>query len=234
MGCWILPAILAFLAPSAAGDPLLIVPDAPVLKLDDLGLYRVGIAYRGTADRNFPAGWSGPFDEQTGLACQPVGIQNGRQALLLHCPWRNGTGIAFQEFHVQLPRARRVMLRGATALRAEGVGKSDGVTFRVKAGSRTLLEVHRTDASWQDFEFDLSEAAGTVLVLRFETDPGPKDNSSFDFGLWGERSLVLEGFTATDRGLIPPPHLWRCTLWSPDQFKAPFRQPYFGLAPGGN
>ena len=47
-----------------------------------------------------------------------------------------------------------------------------------------------------------------MLVLRFETDPGPTDNACFDFSLWGERSLVLEGFA-------PKPALTRfLLLWS--------------------
>ena len=135
MGHCFLTAILATLVcQGAAVDSLRIVPDAAVLKLDDLGLYRVGLAYRGQPERDFPTGWSGPFDEQTGLACQPAGSRTVERLCLLHCPWRNGTGIAFQEFHIQLPRAGRVVLRGATALRADGVGKSDGVTFRIMAG----------------------------------------------------------------------------------------------------
>ena len=208
MGHWFLPIFLAsWLSQGVANDAFLIVPDAAVLKLDDMGLYRIGLEYRGQPERDFPAGWSGPFDEQTGVACQPVGAQNGRQALLMHCPWRNGTGITFQEFHIQLPRDCRAILRGATALRAEGVGKSDGVTFRISAGSRKLLDVHRSDAAWQDFEYDLSGAAGTVLILRFETDPGPKDNPSFDFGLWGDRTLALEGLEATPRHQPSPPSL---------------------------
>ena len=128
-------------------DSLRIVPDAAVLKLDELGLYRVGLAYRGQAEHEFPHGWQGSFDDATGVACQPQGDQNGKEALLLHCPWRGGTGVAFQEFHFLLPRARRIVLRGATALRSDAVGKSDGVTFRIKAGGRQLLEVHRADAS---------------------------------------------------------------------------------------
>ena len=151
MGHCFLTLLLACLTSQAqASDRLLIVPDAAVLKLDDMGLYRVGLVYRGQSEHDFPTGWSGPFDEATGVACQPVGVQNGKQALLLHCPWRNGTGVAFQEFHVQLPRASRVLLRGATALREDGVGKSDGVTFRIMAGSRKLLDVHRTDSLMEE------------------------------------------------------------------------------------
>jgi len=205
MSHFVLPLIaFSTMFQPAANDPLLIVPDAAVLKLDDLGLYRIGVAYRGRPEREFPTGWQGPFDDATGLACQPLGKQNGREALLLHCPWRNGTGVAFQEFHLQLPRARRILLRGATALRADGVGKSDGVTFRVIAGRKKFLDIHRTDAAWRDFEFDLTPQAGTSLVIRFETDPGPKDDSSFDFALWGGRSLVLEGFQPAAR-LHPVP-----------------------------
>ena len=46
-----------------------------------------------------------------------------------------------------------------------------------------------------------------MLVLRFETDPGPKDNSSFDFGLWGDRTLTLEGFDARRQPHPAPPAL---------------------------
>ncbi len=203
MGHFVLPliAILAMVQP-AVDDPLLIVPDAALLRFDDLGLYRVGVAYRGRPEREFPRGWQGPFDDATGLACQPLGKKNGREAFLLHCPWRNGTGVAFQEFHIQLPRARRILLRGATALRADGVGKSDGVTFRIIAGRKKLLDIHRTNAAWRDYEFDLTPQAGTPLLIRFETDPGPKDDASFDFGLWADRCLVPRGFPAS--GSVAP------------------------------
>ena len=67
MGYWFLSTILAtVVSQGVAKDPLLYVPDAAVLKLDDLGLYRVGLAYRGMPERDFPIGWSGPFDEPPG------------------------------------------------------------------------------------------------------------------------------------------------------------------------
>ena len=81
MGHWFLAVILASLVSQGeAKDSLRIVPDASVLKLDDLGLYRVGLVYRGRPEHDFPIGWSGPFDEATGVACLPVGVQNGKQA----------------------------------------------------------------------------------------------------------------------------------------------------------
>ena len=190
----------------------LIAPDAARLSLDDLGLYAVGYQYRGQDEKLFPIGWSGNFGTQTGVALQPRGEQNGRAALLEHPPWRNGTGITFQEFRFQLPPANkvgRIMLRGATAMHADAIAKagekpkSDGVTFRIEANGHALLDEHRDDANWKDFTFDLSEFAGQILTLRFETDPGPQDNPSFDFALWSGRVLELQGFQAPPVA-VPP------------------------------
>ena len=183
----------------------IIEPDAARLSFDELGLYAVGYQYRGQNEKQFPIGWSNDFEARTGVALKPAGTQNGRAAWLEHPPWRGGTGITFQEFRLQLPPAdkvQRIMLRGATAMRADALAKadektkSDGVTFRIKANGRALLDEHRDDAQWKDFALDLSALAGQVLTLRFETDPGPHDNSSFDFALWSGRVLELQGFKA--------------------------------------
>ncbi len=182
----------------------LITPDASRLMLDEIGLYAVGYQYRGQAEKQFPIGWSGNFETRTGIALQPAGEQNGRAAWLEHPPWRGGTGITFQEFRFQLPppgKVRRIILRGATAMRADAIAgpgektKSDGVTFRIKANGRELLNEQRDDASWKDFQLDLTKFAGKTLILRFETDPGPQNNSSFDFALWSERVVELQGFS---------------------------------------
>jgi hypothetical protein len=173
-----------------------IVPDRAVMNLDELGLYAVGYAYRGAGDVRFPDGWSGPFDDQTGIALEPAGVQNGKAAMLLHCPWRGGTGIAFQQFRIAFPRSPRIALTGFIAMRAEGTEQSDGVTFRIRADGRTVFEEHRKSTDWSAFRVDLTSLAGRTVVLRFETDPGPSNNPSFDFSLWAERSLRIEGFVA--------------------------------------
>ncbi len=196
-----------------AGAPRALEPDAPVIRLDEIGIYAAGYAYRGQPERRLPDGWSGPFEEKTGVALQPAGEVAGRPSFLQHCPWRGGTGIAFQEFAFRMPRVRRIILRGATAMRPDVEGKSDGATFRVKANGRGLLDEHRTDAVWRPFEFDLTDSAGGLLVLRFETDPGPKNNASWDFSLWGGRELVLEGFEARPAARPDPPPVDLSRLW---------------------
>ena len=167
------------------------------MTLDDLGMYEVGYALHDGPEVRLPIGWTSGLDSPTGAACQSAGIQNGRESWLLHCPWRGKTGVTFQDFTLQLPRVPKLVLRGATALRADAVGKSDGVTFRVFVNGEKRLDVNRTDSTWQPFDLDLTADAGKTVTLRFETDPGPNDNSSFDFALWGDRQLVLTGFVPT-------------------------------------
>lgn len=187
--------ILLFLlfAPVAWSQPV-IVPDQSVMRLDDLGLYEVGYALRGGPEVPLPVGWVSGLDSPTGAACQSAGQQGGREAWLLHCPWRGKTGVTFQDFTFHLPQCPKIVLRGATALRADAVGKSDGVTYRVFVDGRKQLDLNRTDSAWRPFVIDLTRAAGRTVTLRFETDPGPRDNPSFDFSLWGDRELVLTGY----------------------------------------
>ncbi len=209
--------IAPFAAPADGQSPApLIVPDADRLQLDGIGLYAAGYQYRGQAEQRFPSGWSGGFEDRTGVALQPAGEQNGQAAFLMHPPWRGGTGVAFQEFCFRLPAAdivKRIRLVGLTAMRSDALAgpgekpKSDGATFRILANGRTLLDENRADAKWKSFAFDLTALAGQTVTLRFETDPGPRNSASFDFALWGGRELLLEGYTPKPPppATLPPP-----------------------------
>ncbi len=184
---WLLPRVVA--------QPL-VTPDAAVLNCDEVGLYAVGYAYRGQPEVAFPPGWSGFFEDKTGVACLPYGQQNGKRVFFMHSPWRGGTGITFQQFNFSLlASARRIVLRGATAMKSDIVAQSDGVTFRVLANGVKQLERHQTNAVWQPFEFDLTAWRGSNVLVRFEVDPGPASNASFDYSFWGDRELVLEGYS---------------------------------------
>jgi hypothetical protein len=208
---WVL--ILLLLTGRVLAQPT-IVPDAAVMKLDELGLYSAGYAYRGQPERRFPIGWTGFFEEKTGVACEPYGVQNGKQVFLLHCPWRNGTGITFQEFSFQTPAVSRIRLRGATAMKSDMITKSDGVTFRIYTNGIKGLEYHQTNDVWQPFEFQFAPLTGSNLVVRFEVDPGPRNNASCDYAFWGDRELVFEGYHPVPRTNPPPPALALSKVWS--------------------
>jgi len=204
----------AALANFAVAQPA-ITPDLPVMNLDELGVYAVGYAYRGQPEQQFPLGWSGFFEDRTGVACEPFGAQNGKSAFLLHCPWRNGTGISFEQIVFTLPtQATRILLRGATAMRTANVSNSDGVTFRLYANGTKLFDYHQTNDVWRSFEYDFTALRGSNLTVRFEVDPGPNNNPSFDYSLWGDRQLVLEGYTPPVLTRPNPPTLTLSNLWS--------------------
>lgn len=190
----ILPLLFCALLSRQASAQSVVIPNASPLKLDEVGLYQIGCQLRGAAEKQFPFGWSGGFDDKIGIACEPAGVQNGESAFLLHPPWRNGVGIAFQTFTIHLPRASKITLRGATALRADAVGKSDGATFRIFVNQVKYLDINRADSDWRQFAVDLTGQGGKTITLRFETDPGPKDNASFDFALWGDRQIIFTGW----------------------------------------
>ena len=199
---------------SAAAQPV-ITPDLPILNLDDLGVYEIGYAYRGKGEQRFPLGWSGFFEDATGVACEPFGTQNGKSAFLLHSPWRTGTGISFQQFVFNLPaQAVNIFLRGATAVRSGYTALSDGVTFRLYANGTKLFDYHQTNDVWRPFEFNFTAQRGSNLTVRFEVDPGPNNNPAFDYSLWGDRQLVIEGYTPSALSHPAPPPLVLSNLWS--------------------
>lgn len=146
-----------------------------VTRLDDVGLYAVTYRYDDGRTGAMPVGWAGPFTEDTGIACEPAGVQDGRDTFLLHPPWHGGTGHTDQTFHLVLPRATKITLAFAIAMRTgvTGPGKSDGAAFRVFLDGRPLLDRLKTDSAWSASEFDLTADAGKTISLRFETDPGP-------------------------------------------------------------
>jgi hypothetical protein len=209
-GIWATVVLIALVRHSQAGPGVTaptIKPDAAAMQFDDLGLYRVGYRYDQGKDTDLPMGWSGHFHEPTGISCQAFGTQNGRSAFLLHAPWRGGTGSAYQEFAFAVPRVRRVLLRGAIAMKSDIVGRSDGATFRVIVNGRTMMERHRTDGAWSAFEVDVTRVAVPRLVVRFETDPGPKRDASFDYALWSSRTVVFEGLPSSAESRPTPPAL---------------------------
>jgi hypothetical protein len=186
--------------------PEALKPDASIVRLDEIGIYSVGYRRDSGAIHEMPTGWTGHFDTPSGISCLAFGEQQGRGVFLLHCPWRNGTGTTFQEFRFVVPACRRITLRGYTAMRTDIVGKSDGATFRVLVNGRKLVERHQTSDGWEAFHVTLEARPGSTLTLRFETDPGPKRDPSFDYSLWADRTVEFVGYKppATVRHAPPP------------------------------
>lgn len=183
------------------------IPDSAVTDFDEIRRYEVGFAYRNKPEQHLPVGWTGAFEEESGVACFSDGIVDGKNAWLLHCPWLNGTGITFQQFAFSLPKVNKISLSGFTAMRPQAIGKSDGAIFRIYVNGSKLFEESSLTTDWKPFELDLTQYAGRDAVIRFETDPGPKDNPGWDFTIWGDRKLTLDGFYPKPKTHPGPPTL---------------------------
>ena len=193
-------AAIAILVISGASTAHAAAPDPPVVALgagttwvDEIGLYSV--SYRGMDGRvgAFPVGWTGMFDDATGVSATEFGVQNGRRAYLLHPMWRGSTGDADQSYRLTLPPGRAAHLKFGVAIGQAAQRKSDGVTFRVFVDGKPAFERNTASEAWMDADIDLSAAAGRTVRLTFETDPGPRHDPSFDYGLWGDRRIVVSG-----------------------------------------
>ncbi len=188
-------------AVTAQETPPVVAVPAGTVNVDDIGLYRVSWRYRSGTGGSMPMGWSGHFDDATGISCTPFGEQAGRHIFLIHPAWRGGTGVTDQVFRLKLPSSASIHLRFAVSMMIgqTGPGKSDGATFRVFADGKSLFDYNQTEAAWHDADLDLTPWAGKTVTLQFESDPGPKDNPSFDYAFWGDRTLLIAGGKTTSQ-----------------------------------
>jgi len=190
----LLPAACEPIPAKKAGDLWVRLP-AGESYLSDIGIYRIGYQLYGEEPVFMPLSWSGHFTDDVGIAFTSAGVRDGKRTMLLHCPWRRGTGAAFVEYFLHLPDIKPVTLVFSITMRPDITDKSDGVTFTVSIESdgeaRRLVHEHYAGGKWKDFEFDLSRFAGKKIILKLQTEPGPAKNAGFDFSLFGDAKIVV-------------------------------------------
>ncbi|MBM4153491.1 MAG: hypothetical protein FJ221_00470 [Lentisphaerae bacterium] len=163
--------------------------------------HRFGWALDGGATGGQPSGWTGSDpDTSSGLSIDAVNVGGSREAMGMHVPYRNGTGRCWVEWTVDLPPASPAVLTFATALHHSGETekqRSDGIRYRVLVADtaasndwKTLHEDFTDTRTWKDGRADLAAFAGRRILIRLESDPGPKRNTAFDHSWWAEPTLV--------------------------------------------
>lgn len=165
--------------------------------LTDIGLFRVGWQSYGGKVVEMPPSWSGHFDDATGISCKPWGRVSGRTGLMMHSPWRVAPGRTWVDYSLAIPKLTPVRFSFGIAMGPDVVApdKSDGVTFSchlIATGKeQELMRQHQAKADWVDFDFDLSQHAGQTVTLRLQVEPGPKNNSSFDYSYFGDAKITV-------------------------------------------
>ena len=166
------------------------VPDNSNLSLETCSWYSVTYALRSGPTGSMPFGWSGINEDFTGLSCGPDGVQAGRNRWMLQPAWMTGVGNTDQNFILDLPSSSNIQLAFSYAMRDTGAAGSDGITFRVKVNGIALYSNNTASTVWNDQSLNLTTYAGQAITLTFESDPGPSDNSNFDYGEWSNRVLT--------------------------------------------
>jgi len=154
---------------------------------------RVAWRFKGKAMRYMPSGWHGSCSESRAhFSIGRVHRGASRQALIVHPPWWRSAGTIFVEYRVRLPQVRPIRLYFANAIRDHGPTEppSDGVTFRVWVGRQCVFERHTASKIWVDGQVDLSQFAGEEILLRLESHPGPRWDTTCDLAYWAEPLLV--------------------------------------------
>ncbi len=101
------------------------------------------------------------------------------------------------DYELALPRLTRIRLKFGIAMGPDVArpDRSDGVTFScaLTADGRPqeLMRRHQAEACWLDFDFDLTPYAGKTVNLRLQVEPGPKNNSSFDYSFFGDARIAV-------------------------------------------
>ncbi|MBN2139094.1 MAG: hypothetical protein JW720_14900 [Sedimentisphaerales bacterium] len=115
-------------------------------------------------------------------------------AIIMHPPWKPAGGTVFAEYGVKLPNVTPIVLHFANAIRDTGPAEppSDGVTFRVWVGDEKVFERHTDSKKWIEAAADLSAFAGKQILLRIESHPGPKRDTTCDSSYWG-RPVIVAG-----------------------------------------
>jgi hypothetical protein len=165
--------------------------------LCDIGTYRVGWQSYGKEPVAMPLGYSGHFTDASGISFIDWGRLMGRRVLLMHSPWRVPTGKTWGDYRFALPQVKPIRLSFGIVMGPDVAvpEKSDGVTFScfLTADGRTrqLMKRHYALAQWVDYEFDLSEHAGKTVDVRIQVEPGPANNSSFDYSFFGDAKIAV-------------------------------------------
>jgi len=204
--CLLLACLTLAMAVPARADEMTVDLPRGETYLGDVGTYLISYQSYGGQAVEMPVSWTGHFTDDSGIAYLPNERVLGRRAILLHSPWRVPPGKVQVDYRLRLPAVTPIRLAFGIAMSPDVAGKSDGVTFScllVGAGrDEQLMREHYDKAEWRDFEFDLSRFAGQEVVLRLQTEPGPRNDPSWDFSYFGDARILAGAAGETRADLL--------------------------------
>ncbi len=162
--------------------------------LTEIGSYRVAYQSYGGTRVDMTPGFVGS-NAPSGIVYQPNESLLGREAIMMHSPWRVPVGKTWVDYPVHLPVESPITLKFGIAMQPDILTpeKSDGVTFGAYvidgADERELMREHYAKGEWKDFQFDLASYAGKDVTIRLQVEPGPANNPGWDFSFFSDPAI---------------------------------------------
>lgn len=151
---------------------------------------------RDTYGHVLPIGWTGN-EETSRVSFQKIPMVRGgvnRHSFAVHPPYNGGVGDVWAEWKITLPQTTPILFSTFGAMRDLNPTEpeSDGVTFTVWVDTEKVAAKHFVGRDWVPFEVDLTRFAGKTVLLRLQTDPGPRRDTTCDSAFWGS-PLIFAG-----------------------------------------
>ena len=106
-------------------------------------------------------------------------------------------GETYFEYKVPVPAADAVRISFAAGIMDAAIGQRKGpMTFRVEVNGVVAWKQDVSTGAWQAGSADLSSFAGKTLRVRFVTNPGPANDSTFGWAGWSGLGLTVVGKAA--------------------------------------
>lgn len=176
------------------------VPEQGALPLYLLNTHRVVWNFFDEPPVFLPPGWTGsdPTCRAT-MSVTHATRGDTRACINMHPPWSPRAGTIFCDYLLKLPAHGPLKLVFATAIRDNRSTEppSDGVLFRVWVGldrrgqdAKVLYQKFTAAKQWTPGEADLTPFAGKTILLRLESNPGPKHDTTCDSSYWAEPTVI--------------------------------------------
>ncbi len=153
--------------------------------------YSWGICLRGGQEEPNEGNTGAIFDPGEDLSVGGV-VKRG---IFMHPPYSEGVGYTWAiSDPIQLP-PDPCEFHCYAGIR-DGGDPSDGVWFTVyvitnKDQRMKIGEITAVQHEWKDFQADLSPFEGKTMRIMLKGDVGPNNNSTADWGSWGEPEIRL-------------------------------------------
>jgi Putative binding domain, N-terminal/Viral BACON domain len=132
---------------------------------------------------------------------------DSRQGIFAHPPYIGQQGgETFIEYSVPVPDGYAATLSFAGGILDSAIGLRQGpMTFRVKINGNVAWQQDISTGAWQAGNVDLTQYLNQTVTIRFVTNPGPANNSSYAWGGWSALQLSVTAKPALADAILAVP-----------------------------